>query len=98
MDLKQKARLRPELSPNFYQLNPQIRPERSGPTYNSALVFPESHASAKLISECWRPDSVKESSIKSSANSRRLILQFPIVAHSSAAFVDPIQVNNKKER
>ena len=32
----------------------------------------------------WRPDSVEESRTKSSANSRRLILQFPIVAHSSA--------------
>ena len=32
----------------------------------------------------WRPDSVKESNSKSLANSRRQILQFPIVAHLSA--------------
>ena len=42
------------------------------------------HASAKLFNARWRPDSVEESRTKSSANSRRLILQFPIVAHSSA--------------
>ena len=42
------------------------------------------HASAKLFDARWRPDSAEESSTKSSANSRRLILQFPIVAHSSA--------------
>ena len=42
------------------------------------------HASAKLFNVRWRPDSVEESRTKSSANGRRLILQFPIVAHSSA--------------
>ena len=42
-----------------------------------------SHAPAKLFYAYWRPDSVKESWTKSSANSRRLILQFPFVAHSS---------------
>ena len=42
------------------------------------------HASAKLFNARWRPDSAEESRTKSSANSRRLILQFPIVAHSSA--------------
>ena len=41
-------------------------------------------ASAKLFNAPWRPDSVKESRTKSSANSRRLILPFLIVAHSSA--------------
>ena len=34
--------------------------------------------------KCWRPDSVNESRTKSPVNSKRLILQFPIVAHSSA--------------
>ena len=42
------------------------------------------HASAKLFNARWRPDSVEESKTKSSANSRRLILQFPVRAHSSA--------------
>ena len=43
------------------------------------------YASVKLFSARWRPGFVKESRTKSSANSRRLILQFPIVAHSSAS-------------
>ena len=41
------------------------------------------HASAKLLNARWRAGSVKESGTKSSANSRRLILQFLIEAHSS---------------
>ena len=42
------------------------------------------HASAKLFNARWRSDFEKESRAKSSANSRRLILQFLIVAYSSS--------------
>ena len=38
--LKQKARLRPELSQNFCQLPARTRPEKPGPTYNSDLFWP----------------------------------------------------------
>jgi len=41
-----------------------------------------SHAAAKSFNARWRPDSVEESKSRSSANNKRLILQFPIVAHS----------------
>ena len=37
MHLRQKARLRPELSPKFCQLWARTRPEKPGPTYNSDL-------------------------------------------------------------
>ena len=55
-----------------------------GRAYFLIFIFAVLHASAKLFNARWRPDSVEESRTKSSANSRRLILQFPIVAHSSA--------------
>ena len=45
---------------------------------------------------CNRGKTVEESRTKSLSNSRRLILQFPIVARS-AGFVDPIHVNNERE-
>ena len=35
--LRQKARLRPELIPEFCQLEARTRPEKPGPTYNSAI-------------------------------------------------------------
>ena len=38
MHLRQKARLRPELSPKLFQLWAQTRPEKPGLTYNSALA------------------------------------------------------------
>ena len=36
--LRQKARLRPELSPKFCQLEARTQPERPGSTYNSATM------------------------------------------------------------
>ena len=36
--LRQKARLRPELSPKFCQLDARTRPEKPGSTYNSATM------------------------------------------------------------
>ena len=36
--LRQKARLRPELSPKFCQLEAQTQPEKPGSTYNSATM------------------------------------------------------------
>ena len=36
--LRQKARLRPELSPKFCQLEARTRPEKPGSTYNSATM------------------------------------------------------------
>ena len=36
--LGQKARLRPELSPKFCQLEARTRPEKPGSTYNSATM------------------------------------------------------------
>jgi len=48
------------------------------------------------------PDSVEESKIRSSTNSKKLILQFPIVAHSLVfcltALAFPVYVNYEKER
>ena len=60
--------------------------ERWSTSVLAVLIFIPAvlHASAKLFNARWRPDSVEESSTKSSANSRRLILHFPIVAPSSA--------------
>ena len=36
--LRQKARLRPDLSPKFCQLEARTRPEKPGSTYNSATM------------------------------------------------------------
>ena len=36
--LRQKARLRPKLSPKFCQLEAQTRPGKPGSTYNSATM------------------------------------------------------------
>ena len=60
--------------------------ERWSTSILAVLIFIPAmlHASAKLFNARWRPDSVEESRTKSSANSRGLILQFPIEAHSSA--------------
>ena len=59
-----------------------------------------SHAASKLFMPRWRPFSAEESRTKSSANSRRLILQLANVAYpiELSAFVDPIHANNEEER
>ena len=89
--LRQKVRRRPELGQKLCQLYARIRPEPEPDPKNP---------SAKLVNARWRPDSVEESRTDSSANSRRLILQFSNCGTliSLAAFVDPIHVNKEKKR
>ena len=67
--------------------------ERWSTSILAVLIFIPAvlHTSAKLFNARWRPDSEEESRTKSSANSRGLILQFPIEAHSSACLHLSIQ-------
>ena len=58
----------------------------AGASVLAVLIFipAVSHASTKLFNARRRADAVEKSRSNSSANSRRLILQLPIVTHSSA--------------
>ena len=76
--------------------------ERWSTSVLAVLIFipAASHASAKLFNACRRPDSVEESRTKSSAKQQTTNFAIPNrgILISWAAFVDPIHVNNEKER